>query len=300
MLEGFICPDGQTIKVEDCLKECRLDHRCQELPDLVLMSQEREWTGVPSTTQLINGTMYEFLKLTVPYYVDPDKRAFMIQGTKHHQEMDKIAKELGLASEIALSIDRDIFDLLVWEGKSLCLVDRKTWGSFKVAKALGIVQVGKQPDPSGEVYKTSGKWGKAGSPRMIPLFGEDPDKADNWEAELQLNRYRVMLYEKAGLTVAIMYLRVLVRDGGLYIAYDRGVFRNTYRIPVNKLPDIEVNNYFWFKKKDLIEALEIGQCTIPCSVQESWEGVRCERYCEVWEHCPKGQVVHNIGGKDGS
>ena len=296
MLEGFICPDGQYIRVEDCLKQCRLEHRCQELPDLVLMSQEREWTGVPSTTQLINGTMYEFLKLTVPYYVDPDKRAFMVDGTKHHQEMDKVAKELGLASEIALSIDKDIFDLLIYEGKRLCLVDRKLWGSFKVAKALGIVQIGKQPDPSGEVYKSSGKWGKAGSPRMIPLFGEDPDKADNWEAELQLNRYRTKLKEKTSLNVDDMYLRVRVRDGGLYIAKDRGVFRNTYRIPVRFLPDDKVKDYFEFKQRCLLEALEHNEWKTPCSVDESWEGKKCEGYCEVWMNCPKGRLVHGIGG----
>lgn len=296
MLVGFVCPDGQTIKVEDCFNQCRLEHRCQEVPDLVLMSEEREWNGIPSTTQLINGTMYEFLKLTVPYYVDPDKRAFMIQGTKHHQEMDKVAKELGMASEIALSLDRDIFDLLLWENDKLCLVDRKMWGSFKVAKALGIVEVGRQPDPTGEVYKTSGRWGKAGSPKMVPVWGTNPDKANNWEAELQLNRYRIMLKEKAGLNVDEMYLRVLVRDGGLTSSKNKGVLRNTYRIYVDFLPDNDVKQYFHLKEKNLLEALDVNQCTIPCSVEESWEGRRCEEFCEVWEHCPKGQLIHKIGG----
>lgn len=296
MLVGFICPDGQPIKVKDCLHSCRLGSRCQETPDLVLMSYEREWTGVPSTTQLLNGTMYEFLKLTVPYYVDPDKRAFMIQGTKHHQELDRVAKELGLTSEIALSLDRDIFDLLLWEGKKLCLVDRKMWGSFKVARALGIVETGKQPDPNGEVYKSSGKWGKAGSPKMIPAFGVNPNEIDNWEAELQLNNYRVMLKIKAGLTIDDMYLRVLVRDGGLYIAKDRGVFRNTYQIPVRFLPDEEVKEYFEFKKNSLLQAMSDGHWDRPCTVKESWEGVRCAGHCEVWEHCSKGQLIHKIGG----
>lgn len=294
MLEGLICPDGQTISVKDCLDQCRLGVRCQEKPDLFLMSREREWTGTPSTTQLLNGTMYEFLKLTVPYYIDPDSRAFMLQGTRHHKELDIVAKKLGLASEIALSMDRDIFDLLVWEGKNLNLVDRKMWGSYKVAKALGIVEAGKIPDPNGEVYKKSGRWGKAGSPKMVSSFTQDPDKADNWEAELQLNNYRILLKRIAGIEVSDMYLRVLVRDGGIAIAFNRGVFRNTYRIPVKFMPDEEVSNYFKYKGSSLIQALADKHWDTPCSVKESWEGLRCERYCEVWEHCSKGVLVHNL------
>ncbi|GAG88317.1 unnamed protein product, partial [marine sediment metagenome] len=43
---------------------------------------EREWTGEASTTQLLNGTMYSFLKIIQPYIVDPDDMAFAIHGTR--------------------------------------------------------------------------------------------------------------------------------------------------------------------------------------------------------------------------
>jgi len=293
-LKGFYCPDGNKVELDDCFKECRMGERCQEEPDLHLMSHEREWSGVASTTQLINGTMLEFLKLTQPYCVDPDSRAFMIQGTKHHQELDAIAQELGLASEIAMSVDRDIFDLLVLRGKKICLVDRKLWGSFKVAQALGIMQVGRQPDPGGEVYKSSGKWGKAGTTKMVPLFQEVPDQADNYEAELQLNRYKIMLKEKTGMKVDEMYLRVVVRDGGLYIAYNRGVYKNTYRIPVAILDEEYVKDYFSTKDASLHEALAHGW-DFPCTMQETWGGIRCERYCDVWDYCPQGIAKHKGG-----
>ena len=296
MLEGFICPDGQTIKVEDCLDTCRLGLRCQEKPDLYLMSQEREWTGTPSTTQLINGTMLEFLKLTQPYYVDPDRRVFMLQGTKNHELLDQAAKELGLASEIALSIDRNILDYITWEGDKVSLIDRKWWGSYKVAKALGIVQVGRQPDPSGAVYKTSGRWGKAGSPKMIAVFAAVPEKANNWEAELQLNNYRILLFKAISLKIDEQYLRVVVRDGGLVSAKNKGVYRNSYRIDVPFLPDNKVEDYFEFKKASLLSALANGEWQLPCTAEETWEGLRCEEWCEVWEHCPKGRLVHEIGG----
>ena len=297
-LQGFYCTDGERVELEDCLKSCRLGDRCMEEPDLHSISEERVWGGVASTTQLIGGTMLAFLKLTQPYYVNPDSRAFMLQGTRHHEEMAHKAKELGLAAEIALSLDRDIFDLLVWKGTTLCLVDRKVWGSFRVAKALGIVEFGKQPDPSGAVYKSSGRWGKEGSPKMVPMFKQVPEQAEDYESELQLNRYRVMLKEKTGLNVGEMYLRVLVRDGGLYIAHNRGVYRNTYKIPVKFLDDEEVRVYFKAKDEALMQALAQGSWDVPCTPEESWDGVRCERFCDVAELCSKGKLVKSIGGRE--
>jgi len=297
MLTGFLCPDGEKTTLQDCFKACRLGDRCQEEPDLHMMSEEREWKGTASTTQLLNGTMLSFLKLTQPYWIDPDSRAFMLQGTRHHKELEIVARELGLATEIALNVDRDIFDLLVWQDKTLCLVDRKVWGSYHLATALGIVEVGKMPDPSGECYKSSGRWGKEGTPKMIPRFEQVPDKADNHETELQLNRYRILLKEKVGLNVGAMYLRVLVRDGGLYIAHNRGVYRNTYKVPIKFLPDTQVLDYFHFKADALKQALEEEHWEFPCSPEESWDGVRCKSYCEVWEYCPKGILIHGIGGK---
>jgi len=297
-LEGFICPDGGKVLLDDCFEECRIGDRCQEEPDLHLMSEERVWGGVPSTTQCLNGTMLEFLKLTRPYYIDPDSRAFMLQGTMHHKELELEARELGIPTEIALNVDRDIFDLLVFNGKVLCLVDRKVWGSFRIAKALGIMVTGKQPDPSGETYKSSGKWGKAGSPKMVSKFQQVPDKADNFEATMQLNRYRVLLKEKTGLNVGGMYLRVLVRDGGLYIAKNRGVYKNTYKIPVGVIPDDEVRAFFDYKRDCLLEALNNGSWDTPCTPSESWDGIRCRSYCDVSEHCSKGALVQSIGGEE--
>ncbi len=289
MLEGLYCPDGKPVLVDACLKKCRLEERCLTLPTIVSITQEREWSGVASTTQLLNGTMLEFLKLTQPYYVDPDGRAFMLQGSKHHAKLEEIAKDLGLAAEIPLSVDRDIFDLLEFEGKKLVLTDYKLWGSFKVAKTLGMEEVDKQPDPSGAVYKSTGKWGKAGSPKMIPVFRQVPSKADNWEAELQLNRYRVML-EHLGLTVHKMTLQVTVRDGGLFIAKDRGVVKNIYKIPVKKLDNDFVENYFKFKGACLKQALEEGWGE-SCNNDECWDGIRCKSYCDVAKFCPKGQIA---------
>ena len=295
MLVGFTCLDGQKIKVEDCLTKCRMKERCLTLPTMKLISQEREWNGVASTTQLLNGTMLEYLKLTQPYYVDPDSRAFMLAGSKHHKALEDVAKELGLAAEIALSIDRDIFDLIEVEEGGLVLSDYKLWGSFKVAMALGMVETGKKPDPSGAVYKSTGKWGKEGTSKMIPDFTQVPDKADNWEAELQLNRYRVML-EELGVKIRRMQVQITVRDGGLYIAHNRGVYKNTYKIPIEFIPNKLIIEHFATQDAHLKEAL-INGWSVPCTDKECWNGIRCERYCDVAQFCPKGKIVKSLGGK---
>ena len=178
--------------------------------------------------------------------------------------------------------------------KTYTLWDHKTWGSYQVARALGIVETGKQPDPSGDVYKSSGKWGRAGSPKMVSVFQQVPSEADNYEAELQLNRYRIMLAD-IGINVTKMRAHAIVRDGGLQIARTRGVVRNTYLIPIRQLDNNEVEYYFHTKADDLDLALTQGKWDTPCNNRECWvndrgEPIRCTQYCEVAMYCPKGII----------
>jgi len=71
-LKYALCPDGITIEVEQCLKQCRrAGGRCLTLPTLHTVLRDRPWTGIPSTTQLLNGTRMEYLKIVSEYAVDP-------------------------------------------------------------------------------------------------------------------------------------------------------------------------------------------------------------------------------------
>ncbi len=294
-LSAFICPDNYIIDKKDCYKQCRLEHRCLTLPTLRMVGQQREWAGVASTTQLLNGTMLEYLMLTKDYAVKPKSRMFAVLGTVVHRSLEEQAKILGLPSEVALSIDRDIFDLLeIDEQGKFGMTDYKTWGSFKVAKALGIVEVGKKPDPSGELYKSSGKWGKAGTPKMVTEFGQDLSKADNMEANLQLNRYRIKLEEQHNIHLAYMQLQVVVRDGNTYIAGGRGVFEEAYLIPIPVLDNNMVKGYFQYKDDCLHQAFNQGGWTEPCTLSERWDNVRCRDYCEIWNYCPQGVIVKEM------
>ncbi len=294
MLKWFICPDKQVAEVSACLQKCRMvqegksKHRCYTLPYLYHISREREWNGTPSTTQLLNGTMMEFLKLTQDYAIDPDSRAFATHGTLSHEVMQEAAESLNLSAEVPLTDgDKNVFDLLEPEGGGFVIVDYKTWGSYRVAKALGLVECGKIPDPNGEVYKSSGKWGKAGSPKMVAVWQQMPQAVDMWDVELQLNRYRIML-EALQVPIVGMRLQILVRDGGLAVASSRGITRNGYYIEVKRLDDEDVQEYFLAKEADLQTALEIKAWREPCDDRECWEGARCREYCDVSMFCSKG------------
>jgi len=174
--------------------------------------------------------------------------------------------------------------------KAWSLTDLKNWGSYRVAKALGIVETGKQPDPSGATYKKSGYWGKAGTPKMVPVFQRMPQEADNWEAEMQLNRYRVMLEDRS-IPIKRMQVQVTVRDGGLAVARSRGIERNTCMIAIPEIDNEEILEYFDSKATDLTKALADGKWDIPCDEKENWQGVRCSRFCDVARNCPKGLLA---------
>ena len=293
-----LCPDGQKRTIEECLNRCpRPEGRCLTLPTLHSVFWQREWTGTPSTTMLLNGTRLEYLKLTCDYAIDPRDRAFALLGTRHHGKLEAVSKKLNVLSEEKLEGEvKGTLDLIepdeLAEGEQFILTDYKTFGSFRVARALGLEE-SKVPDPTGAIYKSSGKWGKAGDVKMVSLWTPNPEKADLFNEELQLNSYRLGI-EALGFPVSRMRLQVTVRDGGTYIASNRGVDQNIYIIPVKRLADDDVRAYFKRKGDALIAALENGKMPKPCNARETWDGRRCAGYCEVAEFCPQGGKQESV------
>ena len=288
MIRWFICPDGQRIEVADCLKEggCRAGNRCATRAYLQMVRKERPWTGRPSTTQLIQGTMYSFLKITREYASAPYSRAFMINGTKGHKALEQ-DDEYSFIEESFNDADTDvtgIADTLEAELGEITLADHKVSGSYKVAKALGFFVA---EEETGEVYK-SGK--KKGEPKMRKVLKRDDSRRDIYEWTLQLNRYR-MEYEKRGFKPTHLKIECIVRDGNTYMARSRGVFRNVYYFNVPIMPDAEVMEYFDRKKADLLQSLDQGYWTSPCTAQENWDGIKCENYCDVAEFCHYGKYL---------
>jgi len=287
---GFFCPDGKEILFENCLKKCCMNERCLSSPTLKKMSEQRIWAGVPSTTQLLNGIRYILLTTTKDYYQSPQNIAFALLGTKFHASLED--NEFIMEKKCKSKNMTGTFDFYDPEEKTLW--DYKTSGGYKVKKALGLV-LRKISDPSGERYKTSGKGYKKDDIKMINEWYYDSNEIDAWEWELQLNRYRLWV-EEAGYEVKQMKIEVTIRDGGTIVAIKYGLKDNIYIIPIRKLSDEYILNFFNNKAKALKLATAINWAPI-CNNKESWEGKRCEKYCPVSKHCRNMLEDHQMKNK---
>ena len=301
---GFVCPDGHKIKTGDCLRECRMGDRDEVCGALPVMSyyanQVRVWDGKPSTTQLINPTWLSYLKVKFDYYVDPFGLVFALIGSKLHAEMETVEIE-GADTEEQFEDENETgrSDIYYTESGVNIIRDYKTWGSFAVAKAMGLVKAGKIPDPSGAVYKTTkvGKYTK-GDPKMLDSFAINPTLADTRDSTLQLNRYR-RFKEAKGYGVDALRVTAFVRDGNTVSARNNGVFKTMYNFSPPIMEDKIVDKYFVTKRVALLEALGGHTKTLKeCDQYESWNGKRCLGYCDVWEHCGKGTEIHRINEED--
>lgn len=238
-----------------------------------------------STTFLIQGTLQAFLKLTNEYAVSPDQRAFMVHGTKAHANLEGSEDEFSLLEESFQDSEiTGIADVLECENGKNVLVDYKTAGSFKVAKALGFYV---EDEKTGEAYKSGKRKGEAKTRKVLK---RDSSKIDRRDWELQLNKYRIE-FEKKGFKIDNIKIQALVRDGGTYIAKSRGVFRNIYYFNIDRIPDAEILAYFETKKVALLTALQQGYWNDICTAEENWDSLKCQKYCEVAEFCKYGKFL---------
>ena len=283
----FVCPDGQRCEIEQCLKPqgCRMGSRCTTWSFLSLAGAQRTWNGVPSVTQLIKGTCQAYLELTTDYAIEPDDSAFRIIGTKAHDKLAKQHPDIFVEERLTVDGISGQFDEYTVEDGVAILSDYKTSGSFSVAKCLGVDY---KLVATGEVYKVKTKDNKPGDPKMGKQWFVDPSKRDAFEYDMQLNQYRIMM-ESIGYPVDKMRLVFIVRDGGTRIATDRGILRKTYLAEVPKIADETVTGYFQKKRAALLMALEAKAMPPKCSDRETWDGVRCEKFCPVKEKCPHVQ-----------
>lgn len=289
----FLCPDQEKIEIEACLKNggCRKGQRCATRPFLRLVAYDRAFRGV-SPSSAGNGARLIYLKAVTDYVVDPYQRVWASFGTAVHGKLSIHKYTDNVLAEEPLSDDEmaGIPDVLEEDEEipgCFCLFDYKSGGSYKVSKQLGLEIIkndvpilDEQGNPvllkSGE---NKGKV-KTKAERRIEIH---PEKADLFNESLQLNRYRIM-YESYGYKISKMIIQAIPRDGGTFVAEGRGIDKNLYLIPIPRLPDIEVLAYYDNLKKEVQAAFDTGYAK-KCNSYESWEGRRCEKYCEVSEAC---------------
>lgn len=291
---GLICPDGEKVLTEQCLEKCRMAERCITRPTAVQMTQNRPWTGTPSTTECLQGTRESFLKRVKDYHIDPQKRAFALLGTRHHARLEGAAQRVAdVLAEEGFTDDTEevtgILDLLApvhGEQDLYDLTDYKTWGSWSVMKALGLYEVTVH---LGVFYKSGKKQGQEKTKKEIK---QDPTKCDFGEPMMQLNRYRIFV-ERVGFPVRKMLVQATVRDGGTFMAFNRKVTRNIYMFEIPRLEDRLVLDYFNAKSKELVDAIATRELPEPCHPEECWYDLKCRAFCDVWDFCPKGRHIRD-------
>lgn len=290
-LTHFICPDGHEIEVATCLFTCRMPTRCATRPYLRLIGYDREWRGV-SPSSAGNGPRLLYLKATGGYAVDPQSRVWAAFGTSTHDNLGMHRYSNNVLSEQKLSdnLMEGIADVLEPDEKiadQYVLTDYKTWGSFKVAKALGLsILTEDEPildDEGNQVLLQSGKNKGQPKTKQKKTMLVEPEKADLRSEELQINRYR-MFFEHNGFSISRMQIQAVPRDGGTFIAKNRGIEKNLYIIPIKRLNNADVLQFYYDLQAEVDIAFEENYIR-KCNAWESWDGRRCEGYCEVSEDC---------------
>lgn len=281
----FICPNGQRIRITDCLSSCPNSQRCMFLPTLraVANSLERN-ISEPTVTELIAGVRETYLKKTSAYAVEPASVLYALQGQAIHS-INELNTQGDILSEERLkdNITSGQFDLFgkILDADDGVLGDLKITSSFKLMKALGIYKV---KVDTGEIYKSGLK---KGQPKFRTELRYDGVR-DLLDWAIQLNAYR-MLLESTGFSVNRMVIQALCRDSGLRIASERGIDKSVYIIPINKISDRWLSRYFQHKAKLLRNAIESKTLPPICSFRERWGNRKCLGYCSARENCPYAQ-----------
>jgi len=289
---GFICPDGQSIKFEQCFKTCRMCNRCVSMPTLRALAVQRKWIGLPSTTQLLAGTRHAYLKIVKDYYEDIQKLAWILLGNKTHKQLEDA--DTDGTSEIVFKSKVQSGILDYYDRPTKTLWDYKASGAYKVHKALGLVNY-KIDDPTGARYKKGGSGFKKGDIKQVKVWKQDLKIADKWDWILQTNRYAIWLQDD-NMPVEQIKIEIIVRDGGLRIASMYGIDRNIVIIDIPILNRDYVLDYFNRKASMLRTAIAVGWSP-RCTNKECWGGRKCEGYCSVSLYCNEMSNEHPMAKK---
>lgn len=284
----FICPNGQRVRIEECLRSCPNSQRCMFLPTLraVANSLDRK-ISEPTVTELIAGTRETYLKKTSAYAVEPASVLYALQGQAVHSINEKNTQGSILSEErLKDDITSGQFDLYgkILDADEEVLGDLKVTSSFKLMKALGIYKV---KVDTGEVYKSGAKKGQSKFKTELRYDGV----RDLLDWAIQLNAYR-MLLERAGFRVNRLYIQAICRDASLRIAQERGIDKPVYIIPINKISDRWLTRYFQHKARLLRNAIKSKTLPPICSFRERWGNRKCLGYCAARENCPYAQRLN--------
>jgi len=290
MWTRFICPDSVEVEISECLSKCRMEVRCVARPTLEMFAKgRREWKGLISTTQALNGTRMEYLRWKHDYAESPCMRAFALLGTFHHLRYQRMDLPNSLSEEwLEDAMGSGMFDF--YDAESCELFDFKTVGSWKICRWLGKFQM---EEPTGEVFKSGPR---KGQPKMKKLWSlREPEMGD---LKLQLSRYAWMLMD-AGFPVRRCWVQATVRDFTAMTARMYGLTRQVFLLEVPILSRETVVAFFQAKQFALKHAIDNDEMPEICSPEERWDDRRCLGYCPVRQYCDYGVNLSTKEEHDG-
>lgn len=264
-LKYFNCPDGVTRTTAECLDKCpRPEGRCLRLDKLYMIADDRPWSGKPSTTQLMNPTRMEYLKLTKDYAIEPKSKAYAIYGSYQHRRLEIVNKILNdFPSEMKIENETNTGTLDRLEPDELnpgkwILIDRKFWGAYSVLKIM------------------------------------EKGSYDRWHAALQLNDYRMKVPQDI-FPISRMLWDITIRDANTRTMKQYGLDDPMPLIDADWIDDEEVASYFYQKRQALLTALDSNTLPPLCDYNERWAGKRCKgSLCPVHMFCPEGSTINKV------
>lgn len=278
----FICPNANKTNVQTCLAGCPFGIRCMGKPTLKTLANSVADRGLSkySVTELISGTLEQYLKRTEEYAVNPQDLVFAMHGTAIHALCEKNSSQ-NILTELRLENDLytgqiDCYGDVLGDGRNI-LLDYKVTSSYKAMTALGFRSVN---TPTGKIFKTGAR---KGQPKTRKKWKNDGIRKI-YEWALQVNAYR-MLLEQNGYLVDDMYIQMYIRDYSLLTASNRNINRPIYLLKINRISDTWLNRFFSAKKEALAKALATGALPAPCTKRETWNGRKCKNYCDVYDIC---------------
>lgn len=267
---GFKCPlDDSNRTFDYCIKECGAKCYQGNLPLLLALipSNRPVVPDVWSVTQVVAPPQVTLLRQRHDYYAPPNRTVFMQWGTAWHQMIEgQRAKleELGVADQYIME---DRFDVQVPTSlgeiglrgtPDLYIPHTKTLWDYKTTKAYSI----------GKAFKS------------------------NTEYFWQLNMYRHYHFPEAERLVVCG----IVRDHSLRVEEKDGIEEIVIK-DVEIFHSDDVENYTTERLINLKVCQDHNLTPRPCTTEERWRGVRCEKYCAVNKFCTQWQNESNQGGR---
>lgn len=251
MLKGINCPGGKKILIDDMSKRCgNCPAPCLPLPlILALVSKNLFEPGKYHITELTNATLrISYLRRKYDYYVQLERLVDMALGTAFHLLIS--SNRAGLDSLFSFEEENHF---------------EESFGDFSITGTPDLYDKKRKILYDHKIVKQS----KA---EHLLKSIEDSDYT------FQLNAYRIFKFPEA----KELRLNLIIKDfSPRKTKLPSAVF--TLNVPL--LPEPLVRSIIIGRAEALHSFLKNNIAPAMCSKEETWNGLRCNYYCDVVALC---------------